>query len=77
MASSLLAAALCLSSLPLVLSFQNYERSSGILQLPVIATNLTELQLISRQDVIPTVNTQTGTLYVVSCKSADNFTFPH
>jgi hypothetical protein len=71
MLSARLAVALSLLSLASAATLAPSRRGSGLIRLPVTALNLTQLHQASKRQVeVPTINTETGTLYVVSCKSS-------
>jgi len=76
MLSTLLTVALFLNCFSFAATLPNIKRDPGLLRLPVVATNLTDLPHASkRQEVSPLANTLTGTLYLVDGKPLSYYLF--
>jgi hypothetical protein len=69
MLSTHLTAVLALTTLSAASALPNAKRDSTILKLPVTTVNQTCPSLSKRQDPVSLANTQTGTSYLISCKS--------
>jgi hypothetical protein len=69
MLSTLLTVTLSLTTLSFASTVPDYRRDAGLLKLSVAALNVSKpYQLSKRQNSLPTVNTGTGTYYVVNCE---------